>query len=65
MRLLCLRIIVLYSDYFLRNRENSSWLRKCSAFYAILKYIPLSKEPTAGPYPEPDESSPHSQVSFL
>jgi len=46
-------------------------LNSCSAsediavFCGNHRFITYSQEPTTGPYPEPDESSPHPHTLFL
>jgi hypothetical protein len=48
--------------------EKSPWeanSRSVPAFYGTLRSLPSSKQPAIGPYPEPDESSPHLPTLFL
>jgi hypothetical protein len=40
-------------------------LKNCLTFYGTRRFISMSQEPIAGPYPEPDEWSPYHLILFL
>jgi hypothetical protein len=49
----------------LRRRNITSLLLEAYAHTELGSSLPCSQEPTTGPYPEPDQSSPYYLVLFL
>jgi hypothetical protein len=39
-------------------------VKKFPAFYGTRRFIPVITDPTTGPYPQPNESSPYFPILF-
>jgi hypothetical protein len=48
----------------MRNRQSLSFLGISQHFMEPEGSLPCSQEPTIGPYPEPDQSSPYYCIHF-
>jgi hypothetical protein len=53
------------AELFLRSRQLYSYSRTSQHFMEPGGSLPCSQEPTAGPYPEPDQSNPYHSILSL
>jgi hypothetical protein len=53
------------AEPYLRWRHSISYLRISQYFIEPESSLPCSQEPSTGPYPKPDQSSPYYPILFL